>query len=324
MVPVLLTTDRRRGPRAPARAHRSGARSPWSSAAAVPFVARWSGSCCWPGWSGVITVAPPGPVAAGAIPLGSGGRGAAGRDGGRRCWPGRPAVLVLASAAADADAHVAAGRGRAWAARRAAPALLVVMCVVTLRASGSATRSPRRCWCRRCTCGCGRSTPDMRVPVPAARWCSSRSGSRRRCWSSATTPTSCGSAPIGRRLGGGAAPRRARRSSLVAALEWSVVLGCLLTAVTLSLLAARGSRAVPRSAGHRARPGHLRRPGLARRHEVGAAPLDTTDGRRVVTFPMRRLIRDLSSVLILSGLLLAARRRRRRCLAGAGDRGDRR
>ena len=33
--------------------------------------------------------------------------------------------------------------------------------------------------------------------------------------------------------------------SVVAALEWSVVLGCLLTAATLSLLAARGSRKVP-------------------------------------------------------------------------------
>jgi hypothetical protein len=33
--------------------------------------------------------------------------------------------------------------------------------------------------------------------------------------------------------------------SLVAALEWSVVLGCLLSAATLSLLAARGSRKVP-------------------------------------------------------------------------------
>jgi hypothetical protein len=33
--------------------------------------------------------------------------------------------------------------------------------------------------------------------------------------------------------------------SIVSAIEWSAVLGCLLSAVTLSLLAARGSRRVP-------------------------------------------------------------------------------
>ena len=32
--------------------------------------------------------------------------------------------------------------------------------------------------------------------------------------------------------------------SIVAAIEWSVVLGCLLSAATLSVLAARGSRTV--------------------------------------------------------------------------------
>jgi hypothetical protein len=33
--------------------------------------------------------------------------------------------------------------------------------------------------------------------------------------------------------------------SIVAAVEWSVVLGCLLSAAALSALAARGSRTVP-------------------------------------------------------------------------------
>ena len=57
--------------------------------------------------------------------------------------------------------------------------------------------------------------------------------------------------------------------SIVSAVEWSLVLGCLLSAVALSLLAARGSRPVRRSR-HRARAGHLRGAGIARRHEVGA------------------------------------------------------
>src|ERR1700716_1363007 len=57
----------------------------------------------------------------------------------------------------------------------------------------------------------------------------------------------------------------------------------------------RGADTAPATSGgrpgHRAGSGLLRRPGLARRDRVGAAS-------------MRRLIRDISSVLIISGLLL--------------------
>ena len=61
--------------------------------------------------------------------------------------------------------------------------------------------------------------------------------------------------------------------SVVAAIEWSVVLGCLLSAVTLSARppAAR-ARPVPVTVRG---PVTYAGPGLARRHKIGAAPLAT-------------------------------------------------
>ena len=80
-----------------------------------------------------------------------------------------------------------------------------------------------------------------------------------------------------------------------AAIYWSVVLGCLTSAVILGVRASRSAAdARPGRAGRdRPRAGRLRRPGLARRDQVGAAAMT-----------LRRLVRDVSSVLIIAGLLL--------------------
>src|SRR5581483_6095938 len=87
----------------------------------------------------------------------------------------------------------------------------------------------------------------------------------------------------------------------------------------------QGRPDAPRDADHRTGAGHLRRPRLARRHCIGAvaagpAPVTTTRtqpgvaqrgwaGPRTPRPPRRlgaRLLRDLSLVLVISGLLMLA------------------
>ena len=119
----------------------------------------------------------------------------------------------------------------------------------------------------------------------------------------------------------------------LAVLEWSIVLGCMLSAVAIVALTARQP---PRRAGsgHRPRAGHLRRARLARRHQVGSAAL--SPGVRLTAPPIFASLRgpgtmerdaaaDPRHLLGADplGPAAGARRRRDPGLAGAGDRGDR-
>ena len=259
--------DRRRRPGPAARAHPSGARSPWCSP-------RRSRSCCASAMVllarliGLIPAAPPGPCRGGRGAAGQWGRSASHRDGARpRRRVGRRAGA--GAAAADAHAHVTASSGGAGSDGALAGAARGDV-LVTLRRSGSTTRSRRCCWCRRCTCGCGRSA---RTCACRCR-CAGADRARDRPGGAAGRgyyAIELGYGPIGVVWEAVAAARRAWRSSSLAALEWSVVLGCLVSAVTLSLLAARGRASCPSRSPSRS--GHLRRPGLARRHQIRVAPL---------------------------------------------------
>ena len=62
-------------------------------------------------------------------------------------------------------------------------------------------------------------------------------------------------------------------TSWLAAIEWSIALGCLLSATIVVLVAARAGR----DPGERARPHRLCRTGIARGHEVRVAPLSAPD-----------------------------------------------
>ena len=63
----------------------------------------------------------------------------------------------------------------------------------------------------------------------------------------------------------------------LAAVEWSIVLGCAVSLVLIAgpLGAVAGRRG---AAAHDQRPGHLRGSGVARRHQVGAAALSSSRG----------------------------------------------
>ena len=96
--------------------------------------------------------------------------------------------------------------------------------------------------------------------------------------------------------------------SLLAALEWCVVLGCLVSAATLVLAAARRPKAQPAAVTVR---GPITYAGPARSAAPSRRCAAEPIGRRAAIGAawhhgdaMRRLIRDVSSVLILSGLLL--------------------
>ena len=129
--------------------------------------------------------------------------------------------------------------------------------------------------------------PDMRLARP--------SGSRS-CWLQLPPAAGCDllrgdprEGPIGLAwtsvlmLAGG-------QLSPLLALEWSLLLGCAASASD-DRIACGPPGSSGRSAGHRSWPGDVRGAGLARRNGVGAQA-------------MRRVVRDISSVLILSGLLL--------------------
>ena len=238
LVPVLMTTID-----GVARARRRG-HIIWRSltvilAAAVPFMLL-VGIVVLARLIGVIPVAPPGPVAAGAIPLGSGGAALL-------------IVMALVLVAGSAGVLALARRlpTRTRTSRRplegldsdgALVGLLVVMCLVTFviwlsNPFAAFLLVPAlHLWL-------WAISPDMRVPVPL----------RLVLIAIGIVPAALVVGYYANELGYGPVNvvwemillLAGHGVSIVAALEWSVVLGCLLSALTLSLLAARGSRAVP-------------------------------------------------------------------------------
>jgi hypothetical protein len=189
---------------------------------------------------GVIKVAPPGPVAAGAIPLGGGGAALL-------------IVMALVLVAGSAGVLAVARRlpTRTRTSRRplegldsdgALAGLLVVMCLVTFviwlsNPFAAFLLVPAlHLWL-------WAISPDMRVPVPL----------RLVLIAIGVAPAVLVVGYYANELGYGPINvvwemvllLAGHGVSIVAALEWSVVLGCFLSALTLALLAARGSRAVP-------------------------------------------------------------------------------
>jgi hypothetical protein len=238
LAPVLMTTID-----GVARARRRG-HIIWRSltvvlAAAVPFVLL-VGIVLLARLIGVIKVAPPGPVAAGAIPLGSGGAALL-----------VVMAIVLLTGSAGVGLLVRRLPTRTRTSRRpleglgsdgALAGLLVVMCLVTF---GIWLSNPFAAfllvpalhlwlWA---------ISPDMRVPLPL-RLVLIAVGIAPAVLVVGYYANELGYGPINvvwemvLLLAG-------HGVSIIAAIEWSVVLGCLLSAVTLSLLAARGSRTVP-------------------------------------------------------------------------------
>ncbi len=238
LIPVIMTTID-----GVARARRRG-HVIWRSlvvvlAAAVPFVLG-IGLVLLARAVGLIDTAPPGPVAAGAIPMGSGGvallvamavvvlAGSAGALWLARRLPTRPRTYRRAAEGSGSDGAVAG--------------LLVVMCAVTFAIwltnpfAALLLVPALHLWL-------WAISPDLRVPLPA----------RLALIAVGIAPVVLVAGYYANELGYGPVAAiwemvlllAGHGVSLVAALEWSVVLGCLLSAATLSLLAARGSRKVP-------------------------------------------------------------------------------
>jgi hypothetical protein len=238
LVPVLMTTID-----GVARARRRG-HIIWRSltlilAAAVPFMLL-VGIVLLARLIGVIPVAPPGPVAAGAIPLGGGGA---------TLLIVMALVLVAGSVGVLALARRLPTRTRT--SRRpleglgsdgALAGLLVVMCLITFviwlsNPFAAFLLVPAlHLWL-------WAISPDMRVPLPL----------RLVLIAIGIVPAVLVVGYYANELGYGPVNvvwemillLAGHGVSIAAALEWSVVLGCLLSALTLSLLAARGSRVVP-------------------------------------------------------------------------------
>ena len=238
LIPVIMTTID-----GVARARRRG-HVIWRSlvvvlAAAVPFVLG-IGLVLLARAVGLIDTAPPGPVAAGAIPMGSGGvallvamavvvlAGSAGALWLARRLPTRPRTSRRAAEGSGSDGGVAG--------------LLVVMCAVTFAIwltnpfAALLLVPALHLWL-------WAISPDLRVPLPA----------RLALIAVGIAPVVLVAGYYANELGYGPVAAiwemvlllAGHGVSLVAALECSVVLGCLLSAATLSLLAARGSRKVP-------------------------------------------------------------------------------
>ena len=120
---------------------------------------------------------------------------------------------------------------------------------------------------------------------------------------------------VRRQPGAGCCCSPAAASGVVYALVWSVVLGCAFSVIVIAAPGRAGAAARGR-AGDDPRAGHVRRPGLARRHRVGAQEIARADGpgldqssdRRPAAShaARRRLLRDVSWVLIITGVLLLA------------------
>jgi hypothetical protein len=189
---------------------------------------------------GAISVAPPGPVAAGAIPLSGGG----------------VALLVVLALVLMAGLVAVASLARRLPTRirtsRRAPegagsegavaGLLVVMCGVTFAIwltnpfAAFLLIPALHLWL-------WAISPDLRLPLPA----------RLALVAVGISPVVLVVAYYANAFGYGPAGvawemlllLAGHGVSIVAAVEWSVVLGCLLSAATLSVLAARRSRTVP-------------------------------------------------------------------------------
>lgn len=189
---------------------------------------------------GIIGTAPPGPIAPGAVPL---------RGAGVAVLAVAVAVMLAAAAGTywlvrrlPTRARESRGRGSERSSDGAVAGLLLVMCAVTFAIwlsnpfAALLLIPALHLWL-------GAVSPELRVPV-AGR----------------LALVLVGLAPVGlvvvyyaRGLGYG--PMDAvwqamlllagHGVSLLAALEWSVVLGCLFSVATLSVLAARGSRVAP-------------------------------------------------------------------------------
>ncbi len=238
LVPVLMTTID-----GVARARRRG-HIIWRSltvvlAAAVPFVLL-VGIVLLARQLGVLPVAPPGPVAAGAIPLSGGGvalllvmalvliGGSVGVLALARRLPTRTRTSRRPLEGLDSDGAVAG--------------LLVVMCVVTFAIwltnpfAAFLLVPALHLWL-------WAISPDMRVPLPL----------RLALVALGIVPAVLVVAYYANELGYGPINvvwemmllLAGHGVSIAAAIEWSVVLGCLLSAITLSLLATRGLRTQP-------------------------------------------------------------------------------
>jgi hypothetical protein len=237
LVPVVMTTID-----GVARARRRG-HAIWRSllvvlVAAAPFVLG-IGIVLVARLVGVLSIAPPGPVAAGAIPLNGGG----------------VAVLVVlalvllaglvgvASLARRLPTRIRASRRATEGSSRdgAVAGLLVVMCAVTLAIwlsnpfAAFLLIPALHLWL-------WAISPDLRVPLPA-RLALIAIGIAPAVLVVGYYANEFGYGP-GNVLWEMTLLLAGHGVSIVAALEWSVVLGCLLSATTLSVLAARRSRPV--------------------------------------------------------------------------------
>ncbi|MFL5865028.1 MAG: hypothetical protein ACJ780_30410 [Solirubrobacteraceae bacterium] len=237
LVPVMMTTID-----GVARARRRG-HAVWRSlvivlAAAAPFIVG-VGVVVLARLTGVISTAPPGPVAAGAIPLGSGGvallavialvllGGLAAVVALARRLPTQTRTSRRAPEGVSRDGQVAG--------------LLVVMCLVTFAIwlsnpfAAFLLVPALHLWL-------WAVSPDLRVPVPV----------RLALIAIGIAPVVLVVGYFANEFGYGpiamvwemALLLAGHGVSIVAAIEWSVVLGCLLSAATLSLLVARRSRKV--------------------------------------------------------------------------------
>ncbi|MGZ4349277.1 MAG: hypothetical protein ACXVRX_01965 [Solirubrobacteraceae bacterium] len=237
LVPVVMTTID-----GVARARRRG-HAIWRSlavvlAAAAPFVLG-VGIVLVARLVGVISVAPPGPVAAGAIPLGGGGvallvvmalvllAGLVGVGSLARRLPTRTRTSRRAPESSSSDGAVAG--------------LLVVMCGVTFAIwlsnpfAAFLLVPALHLWL-------WAISPGVRVPLPA----------RLALIAVGIAPAVLVVGYYANELGYGPAGvlwemmllLAGHGVSIVSAVEWSVVLGCLVSATTLAVLATRGSRAV--------------------------------------------------------------------------------
>jgi hypothetical protein len=237
LVPVVMTTID-----GVARARRRG-HALWRSlvvvlAAAAPFVLG-VGIVLLARLIGVISIAPPGPVAAGAIPLTGGGVAlltvvALVLLGG---------LVAVASFARRLPTRIRTSRRapETGGSDGAMAGLLVVMCGVTFAIwlsnpfAAFLLIPALHLWL-------WAISPDFRVPLPA----------RLALITIGIAPVVLVVAYYANEFGYGPAQviwemlllLAGHGVSIVAALEWSVVLGCLVSAAALSVLAARGSRPV--------------------------------------------------------------------------------
>jgi hypothetical protein len=237
LAPVAMTTID-----GVARARRRG-HAIWRSlavvmAAAVPFMLG-VGIVLLARLIGVLGIAPPGPVAAGAIPL----------SGGGVALLAVVALVLLGGLAAVASlarrlpTRIRTSRRTPESAGSdgATAGLLVVMCGVTFAIwltnpfAAFLLIPALHLWL-------WAISPDLRVPLPA----------RLALIAVGIAPVVLVVAYYANKLGYGPGDvvwemtllLAGHGVSIVAAVEWSVVLGCLVSAATLSVLAARGSRTV--------------------------------------------------------------------------------